>query len=106
MSNLFLYWEQKSFFSWFDVIIIGNGIVGLSASIYLKLKQSSLKIGILESGFLPAGAGTKNAGFGCFGSISELEHELKYKVGRAGSEYDRYALQIVPSIRYPGLMRF
>jgi gamma-glutamylputrescine oxidase len=79
MSNLFSYWEQKSFFSGFDVIIIGSGIVGLSASLYLKLKQPSLKIGILESGFLPAGASTKNAGFACFGSISELEHELKSK---------------------------
>jgi glycine/D-amino acid oxidase-like deaminating enzyme len=79
MSNLFSYWEQKSFFSGFDVIIIGSGIVGLSASLYLKLKQPSLKIGILESGFLPAGASTKNAGFACFGSISELENELNSK---------------------------
>jgi glycine/D-amino acid oxidase-like deaminating enzyme len=77
MSNLFSYWEQKSFFSDFDVIIIGSGIVGLSASLYLKLRQPSLKIGVLESGFLPAGASTKNAGFACFGSISELENELK-----------------------------
>jgi len=76
MSNLFSYWEQKSFFSGFDVIIIGSGIVGLSASLYLKLRQPSLKIGIIESGFLPAGASTKNAGFACFGSISELENEL------------------------------
>jgi glycine/D-amino acid oxidase-like deaminating enzyme len=77
MSNLFSYWEQKSFLSGFDVIIIGSGIVGLSASLYLKLKQPSLKIGVLESGFLPAGASTKNAGFTCFGSISELEIELE-----------------------------
>ncbi len=79
MSNLFSYWEQKSFLSGFDVIIIGSGIVGLSAALYLKLKQPSLKIGILESGFLPAGASTKNAGFACFGSISELVNELKSK---------------------------
>jgi glycine/D-amino acid oxidase-like deaminating enzyme len=77
MSNLFSYWEQKSFLSGFDVIIIGGGIVGLSASLYLKLKQPSLKIGVLESGFLPSGASTKNAGFTCFGSISELEIELE-----------------------------
>jgi len=79
MANLFSYWEQKSFLSGFDLIIIGSGIVGLSASLYLKLKQPSLKIGVLESGFLPAGASTKNAGFACFGSISELINELKSK---------------------------
>lgn len=79
MSNLFSYWEQKSFLSGFDVIIVGSGIVGLSASLYLKLKQPSLKIGILESGFLPSGASTKNAGFACFGSISELLNELEYR---------------------------
>jgi len=79
MSNLFSYWEQKSFLSGFDVIIIGSGIVGLSAALYLKLKHPSLKIGILESGFLPAGASTKNAGFACFGSISELVNELESK---------------------------
>ncbi|HEY1061877.1 MAG TPA: FAD-binding oxidoreductase [Daejeonella sp.] len=79
MSNLFSYWEQKSFLSGFDVIIIGSGIVGLSAALYPKLKQPSLKIGILESGFLPSGASTKNAGFACFGSISELLNELESK---------------------------
>lgn len=79
MSNLFSYWEQKSFLSGFDVIIVGSGIVGLSAALYLKLKQPALKIGILESGFLPSGASTKNAGFACFGSISELVNELESK---------------------------
>jgi len=77
MANLFSYWEQKSFFSGFDVIIVGSGIIGLSASLYLKLKQPLLKIGILESGFLPAGASTKNVGFACFGSISELLKDLE-----------------------------
>jgi len=79
MANLFSYWEQKSFLSGYDVIIIGSGIVGLSASLYLKLKQPSLRIGVLESGFLPSGASTKNAGFACFGSVSELINELKSK---------------------------
>lgn len=78
MANLFSYWEHKSFLSGFDVIIVGSGIVGLSASIYLKLKQPLLKIGILEAGFLPSGASTKNAGFACFGSISELINDLKF----------------------------
>lgn len=71
MSNVLSYWERESFFN-YDVIIIGSGIVGLNAAIHLKKSAPSLKIALLESGFLPTGASTKNAGFACFGSISEL----------------------------------
>jgi len=66
------YWEKESFFCNYDVIVIGSGIVGLNAAIHLKKTAPSLKIAILERGFLPTGASTKNAGFACFGSISEL----------------------------------
>ena len=77
MINSFSYWEQKSFLSGFDVLIIGSGIVGLFAALSLKSQKPKLKIGVLEAGFLPGGASTKNAGFACFGSISELIEELK-----------------------------
>jgi len=76
MQDNFSYWEQSTFFSGYDVVIIGSGIVGLSAALHLKSNQPKLKIGILESGFLPSGASTKNAGFACFGSVSELLDEL------------------------------
>jgi glycine/D-amino acid oxidase-like deaminating enzyme len=65
------YWETASFFN-YDVVIIGSGIVGLNAAIHLKKSSPLLRIAILENGFLPSGASTKNAGFACFGSISEL----------------------------------
>jgi glycine/D-amino acid oxidase-like deaminating enzyme len=71
------YWEKESFFCNYDAIIIGSGIVGLNAAIHLKKTASSLKIAILERGFLPTGASTKNAGFACFGSISELVEQEK-----------------------------
>ena len=60
------YWEKESFFSNYDAIVIGSGIVGLNAAIHLKKTAPSLKIVILEKGFLPTGASTKNAGFACF----------------------------------------
>jgi gamma-glutamylputrescine oxidase len=72
----FSYWEQTSFLNNYDVIIIGSGIVGLNAALNLKLKRPDLKIAILERGILPAGASTKNAGFACFGSVSELLSEI------------------------------
>ena len=36
-----------------------------------------VKPGILEKGILPQGASTKNAGFACFGSLSEIIDDLK-----------------------------
>lgn len=77
MDHRFSYWEKKAFLSGYDVIIIGSGIVGLSAALHLKTKHPELNVGVLEAGFLPAGASTKNAGFACFGSISEIIEELK-----------------------------
>ena len=57
----------------FDVLIIGSGITGCSAAIHMKKKDPMLRIGILESERLfMTTASTKNAGFACFGSLSEL----------------------------------
>ncbi|MES2796970.1 MAG: FAD-dependent oxidoreductase [Bacteroidota bacterium] len=70
------FWERETFFNKIDIAIIGSGIVGLCASIELKAKYPSKKIVIFERGFLPSGASTKNAGFACFGSLSELLKDL------------------------------
>jgi gamma-glutamylputrescine oxidase len=69
--NTFSYWEQTAFLNNADVIIIGSGIVGLNAALHLKKLQPNLKVIVLERGFLPSGASTKNAGFACFGTVSE-----------------------------------
>ncbi|MDJ0646894.1 MAG: FAD-dependent oxidoreductase [Flavobacteriaceae bacterium] len=71
------YWEQKSWFSNVDFTIVGAGIVGLHCALYLKKKYPKATILILEKGILPQGASTKNAGFACFGSLSELLNDLK-----------------------------
>ena len=73
----FSYWERTAFIDNADVIIIGSGIVGLSAALYLKKQQPNLKVTVLERGFLPSGASTKNAGFACFGTLSEQIEYLK-----------------------------
>jgi len=70
------YWEKASFYT-SDVLIVGAGIVGLTAAIKLKKEQPKLTVTILERGFLPSGASTKNAGFACFGSLSELIDQEK-----------------------------
>jgi gamma-glutamylputrescine oxidase len=71
------YWEQTTFFSNVDVTIIGSGIVGLNAALHLKKKHKKLNIIVLERGMLPTGASSKNAGFACVGSPTELLNDLK-----------------------------
>jgi len=66
------YWEYKTWFQDMDFTIVGSGIVGLSTALALRKKFPKSKIAVLERGFLPSGASTKNAGFACFGSLSEI----------------------------------
>ena len=70
------YWEKESFVK-YDYIIIGSGIVGLSTAISLKEKKPETSVLVLEKGLLPSGASTKNAGFACFGSLTELLEDLE-----------------------------
>jgi len=78
MPSNFSYWERTAFIDNADVIIIGSGIVGLSAALHLKTREPNLKVLVLERGFLPSGASTKNAGFACFGTVSEQLEALKH----------------------------
>ena len=71
------YWERTSWFSNLDFTIIGSGIVGLNCALALKQQHPKARIVIVEKGTLPQGASTKNAGFACFGSISEVLSDLR-----------------------------
>ncbi|WP_422092244.1 NAD(P)/FAD-dependent oxidoreductase [Tenacibaculum ovolyticum] len=71
------YWELKEWFTNVDFTIVGSGIVGLNCALALKNTHPKAKIVVLEKGILPQGASTKNAGFACFGSLSELIDDLK-----------------------------
>ena len=71
------YWELKNWFTNVDYTIVGSGIVGLHAALRLRERFPAAKILVLEKGMLPQGASTKNAGFACFGSLSEILEDLK-----------------------------
>jgi glycine/D-amino acid oxidase-like deaminating enzyme len=72
------YWEKKTWFSDVDFCIVGSGIVGLTCALELRKKHPKSKILVLERGVLPKGASTKNAGFACYGSVSELLSDLEH----------------------------
>ena len=55
-----------------DVVIVGAGITGLSVAYWLKELKSELKIAIVESIDLAAGASGRNAGFVTAGSAAYL----------------------------------
>lgn len=65
------FWESDSFLEPYDLIVVGAGIVGLSAAIFFRREHPHTRVLVLEKGFLPQGASTRNAGFACVGSITE-----------------------------------
>jgi gamma-glutamylputrescine oxidase len=91
------FWERESFFKNIDVGIIGCGIVGLNTALRIKEIDPSVSVAIFERGALPEGASTRNAGFACFGSTTELLDDLKNT-----SEAEVFALI---ERRYRGLCR-
>ena len=90
-------WEQSTYFAPKDVVIIGCGFVGLWTAYELINKNPKLQITILERGVIPSGASTRNAGFSCFGSVSELMYDVQL-MGEANM------LETV-KMRYDGLQR-
>ena len=77
------YWEQQSFTA-YDHIVVGAGIVGLSTAIELRGHYPSARILVLERGLLPSGASSRNAGFACMGSVTELLDDLELMSEGAG----------------------
>lgn len=70
------FWERESVLNGIDVFVAGSGIVGLCSAIAMKKIHPKSRIVVGDRGFLPYGASTRNAGFACFGSISELLDDL------------------------------
>lgn len=65
-------WELETFYRNRDIIIIGSGFTGLWSAISIKEKYPEKSVLIIEKESIPTGASTRNAGFSCFGSLTEL----------------------------------
>ncbi len=68
----FSYWEFDFYLKNIDFAVIGGGIVGMSSAYHLRQKFPSARIVVFERDFFSAGASSRNAGFACFGSPSEI----------------------------------
>ena len=90
-------WEKESFFAPADIIIVGSGLVGLWSAYYLKKKAPNLSITIVERGLIPTGASTRNAGFACFGTLTELVSGVK--------EMGEDQMLELTELRYKGLKK-
>ncbi len=75
--NALSFWEKREIIEGVDFLIIGGGIVGISTALSLREKFPKAKIVLLERSYISTGASTKNAGFACFGSVTELLDDLK-----------------------------
>jgi glycine/D-amino acid oxidase-like deaminating enzyme len=71
------YWEKKELKRRFDLLVVGGGITGYSAAIEFKSYRPDLRVGVLERSSFETTASSKNAGFACFGSITEMLSDLR-----------------------------
>jgi gamma-glutamylputrescine oxidase len=90
-------WEQSTYFAPKDMVIVGCGFVGLWTAYEAIHQNPKSNITILERGTIPSGASTRNAGFSCFGSVSELISDIQL-MGEA-------AMLETVKMRYDGLQR-
>lgn len=76
MVQDFSFWEYEAYHTLWDVCIIGSGINGISAGISILERAPGIKVLIVDRWFIPLGASTRNAGFSCFGSPSEILSDI------------------------------
>lgn len=70
------YWEQSTYASPTDLLIIGSGLTGLLTAWHYVRRYPNRTIRIVERGPFPFGASTRNAGFACFGSPTEVLEDM------------------------------
>ena len=71
------FWEKTQLLN-YDLVILGGGISGMFCALEYRKLNPKASIAILERGLFSNGASTKNAGFACFGSLTELMCDAKH----------------------------
>ena len=70
------FWEKKELLT-YDLVVLGGGITGMFCALSYRKSCPKARIAILERGLFSSGASTKNAGFACFGSLTELIEDIE-----------------------------
>lgn len=71
------FWESELYERTYDLVVIGAGLTGQSTAHFFKKKHPDASVLVLDRGFFPIGASTRNAGFACFGSVTEHMADMK-----------------------------
>lgn len=79
------FWERETLLQC-DIAIVGGGIVGMSVAASWVERNPNLRISIFEKSALPYGASTRNAGFACFGSLTEVLSDMEIMGNDAARE--------------------
>lgn len=71
------FWEHVLHDQKYDLIVTGAGLTGQSTALFFKYKYPDARVLVVDRGFYPIGASTRNAGFACFGTIGEHLTDLE-----------------------------
>lgn len=69
------FWERDAMLA-AELIVVGGGLIGLQTALEYRARRPHDSIMVLERGLLPSGASSRNAGFACFGSLTEILHDI------------------------------
>ncbi|HKI44373.1 MAG TPA: FAD-dependent oxidoreductase [Balneolales bacterium] len=79
MNHTHSFWELDALQQPYDLVVVGAGITGLSSAYFYKKSHPGARVVVVEKGMYPEGASTRNAGFACFGSVTELMDDLEHE---------------------------
>ena len=88
------FWEKTQLLK-YDLVVLGGGITGMFCALEYRKLNPKASIAVLERGIFSNGASTKNAGFACFGSLTELMDDSKHM--------DNQSLSKIIQMRIDGL---
>jgi gamma-glutamylputrescine oxidase len=77
MNHQTSFWESSVLLKPYDFAILGAGLTGKQIALKLIEKYPKSRVALVDRLPFSYGASTRNAGFSCFGSISEIVMDLK-----------------------------